>query len=294
MDLFLAGRRSPQTRAAYRFDLGDFFGRDVEEEAVALFLASTPGEIAGRLAAYKGDLIGRGLAEATINRRLATMKSLLRLAHRMGCSTTDGRGIVESERSVGYRDTRGIPLAGMRALCELPDKESVKGKRDRALLRLFCENALRRGEVAALDVEDFDGEARTLAILGKGKGSEKANVTLSRAVTDAIREYLAAAGHADGALFRNRDPNPATCGRRITTAALYALVRAYGARIGAKLSPHRVRHSAITAALDALGGDIRKVQRFARHSNPATTALYDDARRQHQAEVSNRLSDLLG
>jgi integrase/recombinase XerC len=60
-----------------------------------------------------------------------------------------------------------------------------------------------------------------------------------------------------------------------------------------KLSPHRLRHSSITAALDATGGDVRKVQKLSRHADLNTLMIYDDNRRDEQGELSDILADLV-
>jgi integrase len=44
------------------------------------------------------------------------------------------------------------------------------------------------------------------------------------------------------------------------------------------MSPHRIRHSAITAALDATDGNVRKVQKLSRHRQLDTLMIYDDNR----------------
>ncbi len=59
------------------------------------------------------------------------------------------------------------------------------------------------------------------------------------------------------------------------------------------MSPHRVRHSSITAALDATNGDVRKVQKLSRHANLNTLMIYDDNRVNHQGEVTDLLDGLL-
>ena len=59
------------------------------------------------------------------------------------------------------------------------------------------------------------------------------------------------------------------------------------------MSPHRVRHSSITAALDATDGNIRKVQKLSRHSDPKTLMIYDDNRQRAQKEVSDILDELI-
>ena len=59
-----------------------------------------------------------------------------------------------------------------------------------------------------------------------------------------------------------------------------------------KMSPHRIRHSAITAALDASDGNVRKVQKLSRHKDINTVMTYDDNRNNHQDEMSQLLEDL--
>nr|WP_234910061.1 tyrosine-type recombinase/integrase [Synechococcus elongatus] len=63
--------------------------------------------------------------------------------------------------------------------------------------------------------------------------------------------------------------------------------------LGKRLSPHRIRHSAITAALDATGGNIRLVQKLSRHSRLETLQRYDDARQNFQGECTEHLAKLL-
>jgi integrase/recombinase XerC len=87
----------------------------------------------------------------------------------------------------------------------------------------------------------------------------------------------------------------ATFGHRLSGNAIYNIVRnsSESAGITKMMSPHRIRHSAITAALDATNGDTRKVQKLSRHKNLNTLMIYDDNRHQHQSEVTNILADLV-
>lgn len=87
----------------------------------------------------------------------------------------------------------------------------------------------------------------------------------------------------------------ATFGHRLSGNAIYNIVRnsSESAGITKVMSPHRIRHSAITAALDATNGDTRKVQKLSRHRNLNTLMIYDDNRHQHQSEVTNILADLV-
>ena len=84
-------------------------------------------------------------------------------------------------------------------------------------------------------------------------------------------------------------------GRRLTTHAVYLLVQKYCELAGVKktMSPHRIRHSSITAALDATDGNVRQVQKLSRHTNINTLIIYDDNRQNAQAEVTALLDGMV-
>jgi integrase/recombinase XerC len=68
------------------------------------------------------------------------------------------------------------------------------------------------------------------------------------------------------------------------------MIRRLSDRAGFKARPHGIRHAAVTAVLDATGGDVRKAQAFARHKSAATTMVYDDNR----ADLGGQASKILG
>jgi integrase/recombinase XerC len=131
--------------------------------------------------------------------------------------------------------------------------------------------------------------------LGKGKGQQKEAVTLSRPTVEALLAWLQARRCLDRTqpLFIALDR--ASYGHRLTGTAIYKLVGAVAVAAGVskKLSPHRIRHSGITAALDATGGDVRKVQKLSRHADLNTLMIYDDNRANVQGEISDLLADLV-
>jgi integrase/recombinase XerC len=116
---FLSGR-SPQTLKAYAADLADFAawaGAGSAAEACGQLLQAPHGAANGAALAYRAHLLGRGLAPATVNRRLAALRSLVHLARTLGLVAW---GLdVEGVRSEGYRDTRGPGAAGVRRLLEV-------------------------------------------------------------------------------------------------------------------------------------------------------------------------------
>ena len=155
-------------------------------------------------------------------------------------------------------------------------------------------DALRRAEVCSLDLEDYSSGDLKLLIKGKGKLT-KESISLSSKAVVLINDWLGVIGERlpDKPLFCTVDR--ATFGHRLSGNAIYNIVRnsSESAGITKIMSPHRIRHSAITAALDATNGDTRKVQKLSRHKNLNTLMIYDDNRHQHQSEVTNILADLV-
>lgn len=294
----LADKRSLNTRHAYERDLKDFFrfiaGTTPTPDLITEFLSLDRFGAIALVLKYKAHLIGRGLKEATINRRLAAIKSLVAFARKLGkCDYT--LEDVKGEKVKPYRDTTGISKEAYKKMLAVPDRNTLKGKRDYALLRLLWDNALRRSEISLASIKDLDLEGRSLLILGKGKGSQKEAVSLSRQTVDAILEWLQARKELDinQPLFIALDR--VSYGHRLSGVSIYRLVDevARCAGINKKLSPHRIRHSGITAALDATGGDVRRVQKLSRHANLNTLMIYDDNRLNVQGDISAMLADMV-
>jgi len=281
---FLAGR-NPRTLAAYRQDLEDFrafMGAETSEEAAGLLLSHGHGEANAAALAYRAHLMERKLAAATVNRRLAALRSLVKLGRTLGFIPWTLE--VESMKSETYRDTRGPGRVGfLRLLDGLDEKLDSKAKRDRAVLRLLFDLALRRGEVVFLDVADVNLEDGTVDVLGKGR-TERVRLTLPEPTKSALRSWLEARGPEAGPLFVNFDR--AGKGRRMTGTSVYRLVRELGEAAGFRVRPHGLRHAAITEALDLTHGDVRKVQRFSRHRDLRVLNRYDDNREDLAGEVA--------
>jgi integrase/recombinase XerC len=243
---------------------------------------------------YKGELIQKGLKSATINRRLAAIKSLVSFSYNCGHSEFMLEAI-KSEKMSAYRDTTGIDPEAFKRVLGGIDRETVKGVRDYALLMLLWSNALRRSEVSKANIGDFDPVTKTLRIFGKGRGNQSEIVSLGSGTVNAIESWLSARGETnpDKALFCS--VNAGYRDGRLSTQAIYDIVksRCQDAGITKVMSPHRIRHSSITAALEATGGDVRRVQKLSRHSSLNTLLIYDDNRRNHQGEVTDILDGLV-
>jgi integrase/recombinase XerC len=222
------------------------------------------------------------MAPATINRRLAALRSMVALAQTVGMvpfalSVTGAKG-------QAYRDTRGPGDDGFLRMLVVADlRADAKGVRDRVILRLLHDLALRRGEVVSLDLAHVEQGARTINVLGKGK-TGRLPLRLPDPTRDALAAWIVARGDEPGPLFTNLDPTGK--GQRLTGVSIYRIVRDIGQQAGIKTWPHGLRHLAITQALDASGGNIRAVRDFSRHASIQTITLYDDKRNSKQGEIA--------
>lgn len=212
----------------------------------------------------------RGLASSTVARRLTTLAGFYRYAVAEEVLTRSPVEHVRRPKVGTDSQTTGLDRDEARRLLAAARAD---GPRSFALVSLLTHNGLRVSEALGADVEDLGAERghRTLTILGKG--GRRAVVAIAPATGAAIDDYLA--GRTDGPLFAT------STGRRLDEPYSLRLTRRLAAAAGlpqaAKLSPHSLRHTAITAALDA-GVPLRDVQDFARHSDPRMTRRYDRAR----------------
>lgn len=297
LDQLLESKRNPRTRKEYRQDLNNFFemvtGSLPTTDTVLEFLHLDRHRATALVLKYKAVLFKKGLKEATVNRRLAALKALVTIGRKLGVcdySLDDVKG----EKVRPYRDTSGVGAADYKKVLDLCSRSTTAGKRDYALFKLLWENALRREEISQLDLADFDPTSRQLWILGKGRGTQQEIIGLSRSTCEALADWINVSmkRSPDDPLFIALDP--ANKGHRLTGDGIYKIVRRYCSKAGIKkrMSPHRIRHSSITAALDATDGNLRKVQKLSRHKNIQTLLIYDDNRSRDQQEISELLSGL--
>jgi integrase len=243
---------------------------------------------------YLVMLDANALAPGTIALRLAPLKWGVSLARKMGL--VDWELFVKGPAVRPYKDVRGHAPEDTQQMLVAIKGTSEIDLRDRAIVLLLACLALRRSEVASLRVCDFDPERKTLMVRGKGH-VERARLSVPVQVSGAIVNYLAS---------REAPPTPEgpllvaysrsqTSGRALTSNALYKRVRTLARRAGiqGRVTPHGFRHCAITQALNALDGDIRRVSSFARHAKIQTTTIYDDDRQDLAGGVANVLADLV-
>jgi integrase/recombinase XerC len=292
LELFVAGR-SRQTVKAYEADLRLWAAwarpRGTVAEAAAELLQGSAGAAHAQVRAYQAHLAERGLSPATINRRIAALRSLVGLAQSLGLVAWSLR--VRSLKVEGMRDTRGPGVAAVEHLLRAAAAQRPeKAARDVALLRLLYDLALRRSEVIGLQVADVDLERSALWVLRKGR-SEKVLLSLPEATRDAVARWLETRGTAPGPLFVNFNRTGRGSGA-LTGDGLYAIIQwlARKAKVE-RTRPHGLRHTAITLAMEEagrLGIPVEEVLTYSGHAKGSLPLLltYRDRIRDRQGELA--------
>ena len=281
---WFANLDNPQTRRAYRSDIGDFcsfIGIDRAEQFGAITRA--------HVLAWRNQLEVRGLAGATLRRKLAALASLfdylLERNTLIGGNPVNGVKRPKNESNEGKTPALGDQQA--RALLEAPPPDTIKGLRDRAILSVLLYHGLRREEVARLRIEDIQERRGIKHLRVHGKGSKIRYLPMHPAALERIYSYLEMAGHhlkENAPLFlplRGR-----LTGAGLSADGIYLIVGGYAKAAGIHiegLGVHGLRATAATNALENQA-DIAKVQQWLGHANISTTRLYD--RRQSRPEDS--------
>lgn len=295
LDALLEGL-NPNTLRAYSGDIRHFaahVGIEDPRRAVDALLSLARGEANAVVLGYRAAMLDGGLSGATVGRRLTAVRKVVRIARTIG--QVDWTLDVPSPRAEALRDTRGPGEEGWRAMVREVRRKADEGDavavRNLAILRLAHDLGLRRGEICGLDHEDVDQRAGTVAVAGKGKTQKRA-MTLPEKSIDALTDWLAVRGPGSGPLFHRLDNAGTGEITRMSGEAIRKLVRDLGVKadVGRPVRPHGIRHQAITAALGR-GHSVVDVMKFARHSSPNTTMIYDDNREDRAGMVARSISE---
>lgn len=292
VDAWLADH-SERTREAYSADLEDFrrfIDAPSQGAAADILLARRAGAANELVLSYRTHMVGRGLASATINRRLAALRSLVGLANLLGRVEWTLR--IKNVKQEARRETKGPNDAGVLAILEQLDaRHGPKAIRDRAIFRLLLDLGLRRFEVTGLDMEHLDLAGARLAVLRKGK-RERRWLQLPPKTVAALAAWLEVRCTEPGPVFTAFRRGKL---ERLAGDGLYRMIRALGLDAGVVgLRPHKVRHSAITKVRQRAhekGIPLEAVLDFSGHADVKTLLIYLDRDKSRQGELAALVSE---
>ena len=272
---WLASLRAPRTRRAYAADVRGWLGWLTERGTDVL----DAGRVHVDMWAGGPARPGRG-GLASVRRRLSALSSFYRYcaAHNL-VNRIPTAGVARPMVDPDYTATIGLDRDQARALVAAADADQgPQTLRTAAVIRLLLHNGLRVDEACAADVADLGTDAGHRVLRVTRKGARKARIPLTPATAAALDAYLADRARRGGLSDARQLAGPllaTASGGRLRQGHLWELVRRLARDAGIQawdqLSPHCLRHSAITFALDA-GAALRDVQDYAGHKDPAPPA----------------------
>ncbi len=288
-DALIAGQFSENTRRAYEGDVllfQRFLGAIGREDLNSVNRDD--------LIAYRSWLISR-YAPATVNRRLSVVRSLFQEALLRKEIIADPSVHLKQMRIADESPTIALDSFDARTILDAIDQTTLLGARDFALLSLLLRTGLRRSEIGTLQLDSMKLERghHTLTVYGKGNKRRivKLPVDVWRAIqtwlelrADVVRRSGGAEETAkDDPLFvevrkigRGEDARYFPVGQNgLTPDAIWYIVKRHvrAAGITANITPHSLRHTFITLALEGRA-PLHKVQYAAGHADPRTTERY--------------------
>ncbi len=243
---------------------------------------------------YRIDLEQRRYAPATINLRLAAVRRLAYEASDCGLLSPDlAAGIrrVKGAKRLGVRVGNWLSIDQSRKLLATPSGEQLREVRNRAVLAMLIGCGLRRAEIVAVKVEDFQlrEEHWVLADL-VGKGGHMRTVPVPNWVKVSVDAWTRAAEFRSGILFRAIGKTGRIHGGGFTAKVIWSIVRGAALDCGfGVLAPHDLRRTCARLCHQA-GGELEQIQFLLGHVSIQTTERYLGCKQR----LSNAVNDQIG
>ena len=278
---FIANITSENTKVAYSRDLSEFF-----DFYNGLF--SHPSDLTvGHFIAYRDSLIRRGLSSSSVQRKLAATKSLMSWCVVQGLIPFNPVDSLKYPKRVIKDETIAFTDLEASKLMESPDEKSFNGNNHKLMLKFLFTLGLRRSELVNIKLSDiyFQREVRVIKILGKG--DKVRTIPLTKALSNAVDQYLENFVNLTGSTLKSSDylfqsyPNRKN-EKPINSNTVFKVLQKYVQELGIdkRVSPHSCRATVISHLLEKEVSP-RDVAMFAGHASIQTTVdVYDKKRDQ--------------
>jgi integrase/recombinase XerD len=285
---------SEETRRAYRRVVREFFrfigARHLEE--------ITPQDVQR----WRDGLIAQKKSASTVAFKLSIVRSLFDYLQVGGYVTRNPAlsKLVPPPAVPDDLSGRALTAKEVRYLLSGPDREKATGARDYALLLLMLRTSLRVSEACGLRLSQVRWSHGRWIIKFKVKGGRERTQPIPSEVKKAIDEYLRldrtrrSLQHSDGEeqfIFQpHTNYRTLEFNKSLSSTMAWQVVRKWAQFTGiGKLSPHDLRRTAITKALDQ-GLSYRQVQMMSGHKDPKTVMRYDHGRENLELNAANFLT----
>ncbi len=285
--LVLDSVTSPHSRRAYGQALDHF---------LSWYTENAPGPLRRTVVQeYRAYLETLELTASTINVRLAAIRKL--------ASEAAENSILDRDLANGIAKVKGIKRHGFKAgnwltreqarlLLQIPDRGTLRGKRDYAVMALLIGCGLRRTELSHLVLDVLQQrEGRWVLVDLEGKGRRVRTVPVPAWVKVAIEEWIFAAQISSGRLFRAINKGGSVWGDGVDERTVWTIVEANARGLVdlGKLGPHDLRRTCAKLCRGA-GGDLEQIQLLLGHTSIQTTERYLGTKQ----NLSQAVNDCLG
>jgi site-specific recombinase XerD len=242
---------------------------------------------------YRMQLEQLHLAPSTINQRLAAVRRL--------ASESSDTGLLSPELAAGIRRVKGVKQLGVRlgnwltaqegrALVNAPTSETLRGKRDRAILAVLLGCGLRRSELVHLKVEHLQRREEHWAVVDLvGKGGHVRTILVPQWVKARIDDWTQASGTTSGRLLRAINKNGVVWGEGLTEKVVWYVVKNFAKTVGIeKVAPHDLRRTCARLC-HVSGGELEQIQFLLGHVSVETTERYLGCKQKIRDAVNDRL-----
>lgn len=227
---------------------------------------------------FLGSLVGRGLSSTSMMRKISSIRMFFRYVARRGLVNEDPT-LYLAQPKKRRRIPSVVSEERIRQMMEIPEVDTLKGLRDRAILEFLYGTGVRLSEMLSLTVGDFLPFQETFRV--RGKGNKERLVPFGGKARVALLEYwekrfsLRSAGESALEPLRNLPVIATTVGQCICARTVQRVVGKYIGKVAllSSSSPHTLRHAFATHLLNN-GADLRAVQELLGHESLSTTQIY--------------------
>ena len=291
---------NPRTRAIYARDLKEFFGGEIPRSSPE-FIAKASTEYVLK---WRINQSARGLKAVTVNRKLSAIRTFFDYAVATGLLNRNPAHpkLVAPLKAAKWEPEINLSIDDVKAMlsCCYNDKQKIRGLRDRAIIALGFTSILRRSEIVGLSWPDIAAaqKGKYMLKLRHAKGGEGETVPLNAITKQMVEEYLLAFGTPER-IMEDKEGLPVfvslsqrSYGKRLNGNTVGKIVKRRATQAGLPahaIHAHSLRHAGVTQLLEG-GEDLAKVQVFARHKNPQTTMMYNQAIEKFKNSAADRLA----
>lgn len=227
---------------------------------------------------YRRQLAEDGKKPTTIQNYIIAVKQFFRWTEEEGLYPDIAKHVKGAKISTEHKKDYLTSGQARHVLELLNEDQTIKGKRNYAMLALMLTMGLRTIEVSRANIEDIrtEGDSTVLYVQGKGHIEKDAIVRMPQHVEQAIRAYLQARDVSDGTAPLFASTSHQNAGQRMTTRSISGIVKQSFIQAGynsPRLTAHSTRHTAATLNL-LNGATLEETQQLLRHVNLQTTEIY--------------------